>query len=395
MVERTDLRVGVARRVITPGAEHRPIWLAGYGDRSDPSTDVHDDLEVRVLWFEDADGSTAVVVALDLMAMSRDWADTIRAAVAAAVAVSVDRVLTHTIHTHAAPSTITGTDALGWPVPHGWREDLVAACVAAATSARATAQPARLRFSRLGLPGSLSFNRRGLAYAPTYAVLDVLAADRDDRIATIANVGVHPVVLGPANLSVSADWVGACRRQVEARLGGTCVFLQGCQGDVDPHGMTWTDDADAAFAAIERVGEDFALAVVAAAAVAVPVAAAALPADAPRRGGVSVRRRLLTVAVAGSPLGAVARRDTLDVELHEWSLGGVALVSIPGEGFAELGARILAGRAGTPTLLCGFAPHWLGYLPVPFGDGYEEGLSYGETAVDAIARALEVAKLAF
>ncbi len=385
MVERAGLRVGVARRVITPGPEHRPIWLAGYGDRRDASTDVHDDLEVRVLWFEDHDCSVAVVVALDLMAMSRDWADAIRGAVASSVDVSVDRVLTHTIHTHAAPSTITGTDALGWEVPHGWRDDLVAACVAAATAARDASRPARLAFTRMGLPGSLSFNRRGLAYAPTYAVLDVLAVDRDERVATIANVGVHPVVLGPDNLAVSADWVGACRRHVEARLGGMCVFLQGCQGDVDPHGMTWTDGPDAAFASVDRVGEDFALAIVAAVAVAMPVAG-----DGVSGGAVSVRRRLLTVDVAGSPLGAVARRDTLDVELHEWSLGGVGLVSIPGEGFAELGARILAGRSGIPTLLCGFAPHWLGYLPVPFGEGYEEGLSYGETAVDAIARALEV-----
>ncbi len=372
------VEIGFGRHVITPSSRHWPIWLSGYGDRSEPATGVHDDLDVRVLVAREG-ATTLALVALDLMAMSRDWADSVRAGVAAELGIAIDSVLTHTVHTHAAPSTITGTDALGWPVPHGWRDELVAACRSAASGARASACPARLRFARLGLPAALSFNRRSHPYLPTYAVLDVLEADADVRVGTIANIGVHPVVLGPQNRRVSADWVGPCRSEIERRLGGTALFLQGCQGDVDPHGMAWTEDSEAAFAAVQRVGEDLALAV---------VAATAIATDA---GGLGVRaqRRVLALDVSGSPMAAITRRDTLDVELHEWSLDGVRIVTVPGEGFAGLGARIVASRQGEPTLLCGFAPHWLGYLPVPFTDGYEEGLSYGEAAVDAIVRALE------
>ena len=377
------IEVGVGRAIITPAPQHWPIWLSGYGDRRDPATAVHDDLDVRVVVFRSG-GQRLALVVLDLMAMSIDWANAVRDAVADALQIEVSAVLTSTIHTHAAPSTITGTEALGWNVPHNWREDLLASCCEAALAADAAARPAELRFARLGLPAALSFNRRGHGYTPTYAVVDIVDPGGTSRIATLVNIGVHPVVLGPQNLSVSADWVGACRHEVERRLGGQTVFVQGCQGDVDPQGMTWDSGAEAGFAAVERVGEDFALAVVAASAVATPVPeSVVVPAS------MSSSRRSIQLHVGGSPMAAITRRDVLDVELHEWNVAGVRFVSVPGEGFAALGEAIVSARAPEPTVIVGFAPHWLGYLPVPFTDGYEESLSYGAAAVETIAAALE------
>jgi hypothetical protein len=383
------LEIGFGRAGITPAADHWPIWLAGYGDRRDPAECVHDDLDARVMVAR-SDSVTVALVVTDLMAMSRDWAGAIRRGVADELGVGVESVLTSTIHTHAAPSTITGTEALGWPVAHSWQPDLVAACRAAARAAADGTRPVSLRFARIGLPPALSFNRRNHVYAPTYAVLDVLEANSGDgrrgtghRLGTIVNFGVHAVVLGPKNLAVSADWVGVCRREVEARLGGTTFFVQGCQGDVDPHGMQWDGDQERAFAAVERVGEDFALAAVAAAAVARPVAGAEH-----ERASVASAHRRMTLDASGSGLAAITGRATVDVELFEWTIGGVRFVTVPGEGFAQLGEAIVVARATAPTVLCGFAPDWLGYLPVPFTEGYEEGLSYGPNAVGAIVEAL-------
>jgi hypothetical protein len=45
-------------------------------------------------------------------------------------------------------------------------------------------------------------------------------------------------------------------------------------------------------------------------------------------------------------------------------------------------------------LLAGLAPAWQGYLPMPFGDGYEETVSYGADAVAAIFDALLIDPLA-
>jgi hypothetical protein len=77
----------------------------------------------------------------------------------------------------------------------------------------------------------------------------------------------------------------------------------------------------------------------------------------------------------------------LRTDLVEWSIGGVRLVSIPGEAFHLLGREIAAAR-NSRVLLAGIAPSWHGYLPHPWGEGYEEGVSYGEAYVSAVRDAL-------
>lgn len=39
-------------------------------------------------------------------------------------------------------------------------------------------------------------------------------------------------------------------------------------------------------------------------------------------------------------------------------------------------------------ILAGLAPAWQGYLPMPWGEGYEETVSYGEEFVAAVHRHL-------
>jgi len=77
----------------------------------------------------------------------------------------------------------------------------------------------------------------------------------------------------------------------------------------------------------------------------------------------------------------------LAVELIEWSVGGARLVSVPGEAFHAFGRAVEDARPG-PVLLAGLAPVWFGYLPVPFREGYEESMSYGEPFVGALLAAL-------
>jgi hypothetical protein len=83
-------------------------------------------------------------------------------------------------------------------------------------------------------------------------------------------------------------------------------------------------------------------------------------------------------------LGRLAgRRATRRIEFLEWRLGDIAIVSVPGEGFHGV-ERALRETRGDAVLLAGLAPDWHGYLPRPFGEGYEEGLSLGADAVDRI-----------
>ncbi|MDP9335710.1 MAG: hypothetical protein M3Q30_20720 [Actinomycetota bacterium] len=370
------LEVGFGAAIITPPT---PVQLAGFID-DQPATEVHDDLEVRALFMRGEHGGVCLLVC-DLLGMSAGFAGPVRDAVAAALDLELPAVLTSCVHTHAGPSTLEGSQVLGWVTPDGYRETLVQRCTTAALAARAAAAPATLRAGRWPLPVGLSVNRRGLPYEPTFAVLDVIG-DGGARIGTVGNVAIHPVALGPECLAVSSDWVGPFRTELEQRAGGAAMLLSGAIGDVNPcHVHRQDNDCGAdGFAEAARLGSDVAQCVDAVLQEAEPV-----PADGPS----VVRHRVIDVTLGSTLLTSGREGRTVPIELVEWGIGPVRLVSVPGEAFHALG-RAIEDRAGegTHVLLAGLAPEWHGYLPSPFREGYEESTSYGRAAVAAIADAL-------
>jgi hypothetical protein len=50
----------------------------------------------------------------------------------------------------------------------------------------------------------------------------------------ILNYACHPTVLGPANKMISPDYPGSAKRAVELATGATCFFLQGAAGNMGP-----------------------------------------------------------------------------------------------------------------------------------------------------------------
>ena len=376
------MRAGAGVASITPTP---PVYLAGFGDRTEPATDVLDPLEARALYLEDAD-TPLVLVVCDLLGMSAGFSLPVRHAIADRLGLDLPNVLLACTHTHQGPSTIAGSEAIGWPTPEGYADLLRDGCVAAAAAARDSSAPASLRYARAPLPDGLAFNRRALPYeAPWLAVLDVLGDD--DRIALLANLSIHPVLLGPEWYKVATDWVGPMRRALEAAHGGTAIELTGALGDINPTPPQGSpDDSYAPWAtadATNAYGERVAAAVSAA----VENAEELTPALA------IVRAETADIAVGGTAIAALHGEPTMKVDFIEWEIGGdgrgakrgaqrdqpgVRLVSIPGEAFHLLGREISSAR-GDRVLLAGISPAWHGYLPHPWGDGgYEEGVSFGE-----------------
>ena len=370
-----SLDVGFGCAPITP---ELPVVLAGFGARKGAVHEVRDELEAHAVVVRNGTRTLCLLV-LDLLLIGADHADPVRAAVAAALGTSPDDVLTSCTHTHSGPAADTALKRIGWPAPTGYVDRLVEGCVRAAQAAAAAAEPARLAFARDALPAELSMNRRGLPYEPSYAVLDV-RRDDGSRIGSVAGVGIHPVALGITCRAVSGDWVTSYRRAAAASTGAPAVLLQGALGDVnptrDPHtdpdpGGNWetarvlgTEVADAVGALLTRASD----------------VAPSLE---------LVSRRVATLragfTIPAFIAGVVGRR--VPVELHEWSLGDVRLVSVPGEAFHAMGRAIEQAR-GDRALIAGLAPTYAGYLPSPFGRGYEEKMSYGRRFVAKVMELL-------
>jgi hypothetical protein len=364
---------GFGRAVITPAL---PVQLAGFSARTDAATSVADDLEVRAVVVRDARTLLCLVVC-DLLGMSPDVAAAVRGAVARRLGVPTAHVLTSCTHTHSGPSVITGADALGWPTPPGYVDTLVTQCVVAADRAQRATEPVTLHHAQAPLPADLSVNRRGLPYEPTFALLDARRGD-GTSVGLLANVAIHPVALGPESLAVSADWVASFRSELDPSY-GAAVLLPGALGDVNPrlpdvHGHDVTGSA----ADAHRTGRGVAAAVI-----------GVRPEAAPLADSVGlVATREITVPVEPTPLALLTGAGAdATMELVEWALGDARLVSLPGEAFHALGRAVEGARNG-PVLLAGLAPAWQGYLPMPYGDGYEESVSLGAAAVDALRAAL-------
>ena len=369
------MKVGVGTAIITP--DSMPVHLAGFGEPQ-VAHEVRDDLEVRAVYLEH-DGNAACLLVCDLLGMTHHFADPIRAAVGHALGLERAAVLTSSVHTHAGPSAMKGTEQLGWFIPDGYGSLLVERCTRAAVNARDEAvDGVSFRYGRWPLPAGLSVNRRGLPYEPWFSALDVLDG-AGDRVTTIANLAIHPVVLGPESRKVSSDWVGAFRLELERRAGGRAVMLQGAQGDVNPHhvhrqGNACTRDE---FAEADELGTALG-----------EVVDGALPSAELVPAAVSIaRHHTFDAPTGGAALARGRGEKPLPVELVEWQLGPVRLVSLPGEAFHALGNAV-AARAGGRVLLAGLAPILQGYLPMPFREGYEEETSYGEVFVSAVREAL-------
>lgn len=219
----TTLRAGFGRADITP---QPGSVLVGYGRRTEGAAGVHDRLWARALVVDPGDGALALV-SCDLLFVFADTVDAIRRAVERRTGLPRDRVFVAATHTHGGPSD---TVPVNWPVPLA---DLVADAVEGACRA---SRPARVG-SGFGALHGYSINRRWIDKPIDPAVVVLRVDDEDGNLLGLVTVfGCHPVVLGPDNRLVTADWPGQAMTMLESQLGRdvTCLFFQGGAGDVNP-----------------------------------------------------------------------------------------------------------------------------------------------------------------
>jgi hypothetical protein len=393
------LCAGAARRRITPP---RGIFLIGYGDRAKGNVGVHDDLTATALVLDDGAQHLALV-SLDLLAINEFIVDRIRARLAPT------EVLLCCSHTHSGPIVYADEKS-----PRRNREYIAALeenIVAAVREAEEDLRPSRLEYACGEAPVGINRRERKpdgrieIGRNPegprdrSVQVVSVLAEEDGSRIATLVNYACHGTVLGPDNLLVSADWIGFMRQEVEARLGGLTLFLQGAAADINPD-MYW-EDAHAFERAAEQ-GRQVAQAVLdaltagsqllrgtplrlARTEVWLPTVVRAKTPRPPR----SYRRPLLALAHLPGFMAIFA--DVLLARRYPWKsriearegfwsvpmrinalrLGDLALVTYAAETFTEIGMKVKALSPARHTLFASVTDGCVSYLPTE--EAHSEG----------------------
>jgi neutral ceramidase len=93
-------KAGTARANITPT---QPLWMAGFGSRTNPATGKLMDLWIKVLALEDARGHRAIVLSGDLLGFPQSIYQHTCAALKEKFALEPDQILLTVSHTHCGP----------------------------------------------------------------------------------------------------------------------------------------------------------------------------------------------------------------------------------------------------------------------------------------------------
>jgi hypothetical protein len=235
-------QAGVARVDITPS---EPIFLAGYGGRTEPSDGVTQRIWVKALALRDDTGAVSVLTTSDLVGLDRNLLEYVRGRIKSMHGIPAERILFNYSHNHSCP--VTGdvlklyyvlTEPQKAAVDrytrllHSQYVDVIGRAVK-------DMAPATIAFEQ-GLAG-FAVNRRrsrpGARKLPgpvdhDVPVLTVRTAE--NRLKAVAfGYSCHATAL--SGTKVNGDYPGFAQEELEKKYpGSTAMFVMGCGGDANP-----------------------------------------------------------------------------------------------------------------------------------------------------------------
>jgi hypothetical protein len=312
-------------------------------------------------------------LSLDVVAVPPDMHDAIVRAVEP-MGFSRETVIVSATHTHSGPGGVTR--AWTWQLVvmdtfnRAVHDAVLRGVLDAVGRAAGNAQPALLTtvsFSADGLQRSRRHDR--WFFDPTVNLLLARSITSGRWLGAMVNMAIHGTAWQDDNLRLSADVPGGIERSLEQQLEAPVLFVNGAVGDVSPI----IAGADGVAHIARAFGEQ---------------CASALPRARRVTPQWSVARRRVRLPaphfMRHIPIGLLAPRE---VELNVIRLGGLALLTWPGEPTTTLGlaAKGVAGDAGAgQAWILGLTNGYAGYFVAPDeyrSGGYEAAKSlYGATA---------------
>ncbi|MCB9727400.1 MAG: neutral/alkaline non-lysosomal ceramidase N-terminal domain-containing protein [Deltaproteobacteria bacterium] len=403
-----------------------------------PGTDaIHTTVTARALVLR-REGKAMVLMRTDTIGM---WQDIVRDVASSLRDLGrgdlADGLIIGATHTHSSGGRVfdhlVGEVAIGGFLP-AFYERMRNALVETVLAADAAAVPATIGHTTLQV-ASIHNDRRcenGPVQDDTMGLIKVDGLD-GTPVALVVNYSMHGTVVGHGDTVLSSDAPGAVEDGIESRLDGrTVIYMQSWAGDMQPHGPSEmaTDqgfDLRSSYATLDRIGA-------AAAAAVIPALDGIVMEAEPELDvlTVSVPLRNDLINPDGSfdktPFGGIFCLSAdqncgaeqvvyTPADLHcipfpedetvFWTLltaariGGLGLVSLPGEPLTSVGtelrAKALAASGLDDMFVLGYTQGYLGYLLHPddfFLGGYEaNGSLMGPGFANyLIARGTEIAE---
>ncbi len=253
-----EIQAGLAQVNITP-----PIGgkTTGYAS-AEPTDGIHDEVSARVLVLKSSQSCLAIV-SCDLCIFNSAWLHE------QMPAIGIDQLLLMNTHTHAGPN-LRQADFPSAEEP--WCGTVEKRLLETIKQAKEDLFPAyftagegqiQLGYNRLVRRGDYAVthfeNPDRIPYGSVDPTVGVIRITDDQAVvrAVLVVYACHPVVLGPRNRKISADYPGVVRDLVEKQCGeqATCIFIQGAGGDINPLIMARGENRDGDFELVDRMGQ--------------------------------------------------------------------------------------------------------------------------------------------
>ncbi len=242
-----EWKAGVATVDITP---EKSMWMAGYASRKKPSEGTAQNLFAKALAIEDAKGTRAVIVTLDLISVPRFLRDAVEVAVREKYKLAPESLLINCSHTHCGPELRVAESPRPGETPErmktatayarkleGQLIDLIGESLKDLAPAKLNYYYARCGFAmnrRLSLPNGWA--NRPNPEGPVdhdVPVLKVEGADGKPR-AILFGYACHNTTL--SFYQFCGDYAGFAQDYIQrTNSGAVAMFMAGCGGDQNPY----------------------------------------------------------------------------------------------------------------------------------------------------------------
>ncbi|MBU8918870.1 neutral/alkaline non-lysosomal ceramidase N-terminal domain-containing protein [Bacillus sp. FJAT-29953] len=394
-----DFSAGVAKVSLSPTQSQlagKKLYMGGYGgymSRGPAEGVSNDGIYARALAVKSGQDSL-VFLTIDTTVIGNVILDAIRQGASSQTGIPEDHIVISATHTHAGPDL----NGLWGGVPADYKQLFIENSIKAVVKATNQMKHATIRKGSTTVPQELVKNRRGLGY--TDHALGILQVQSGNKtLATLVNFAAHPVVLRDDNKLLSSDFVGSLEKEIESEYGGTAMFVNGAQGDVEPN-VNWKVPVSEQYTLAKDYGQSLSKYVFEA----IEKSKTVPP-------GIAFQTQNVTFPVENPSFifaknmglfnGYAAMRQEglqyfFDSKISRITLGkgknAVEMVTLPGEAVTNLGLNIRDLMPGNHKLLLGLTHDTLGYL-IPESEwsttAYEETVSLGRKAGDIVRRTIE------
>jgi len=348
-----DIKAGSAKRIITPKMN---VYLAGLAENR-ISTGVHDDLYARCLLLDD--GKTMVgFVSLDIIGFPRWYVLKIKDDLKK-IGINADNIIITCTHQHSGPDTLGlwGKSETESGVNPEYMDFLCNQIFDVISEAYKNMQRAVTKLSSITVPEGVSENSREPDLIDRELSLIKVDSMSGKAIATLVNFTAHPETLWSDNHLITADYVYYIYRDLDEKLGGVTLFINGALG-----GMVSVDSKAHTFDEAERIGTTIANKAIESIANAetqenVRIIAKKVDLDIPMDN--NGFKLLMDIGVLKNYL---YENGNIKTEVNYIKIGNAQIATFPGEVLPKLGFKIKNAMTSKYKFVLGLANDELGYI---------------------------------